>query len=220
MRKYIVEIERVPSLEDYSVDLLPDTVNGEHTMFRISGIDHLVFDKSCMKSFEPAERLIESTHHSSYEQGYRDGAERGKELGRLESTAMTYEEALHDGRKIGMGEIWDAIKMLLTRDENKEYNHEFGGLTTPEIMRKYSPDEVIKALGKISEVDKVDIGDEVEITGKKVVVTRIPEDDPQRIYYIDASGRTYANNAYAEFKKTGRHFPIEDLLGQMEVAKE
>ena len=217
MSKYIVEIERVPSLEDYSADLRPDTVNGEHTMFRISGIDHLVFDKSCMKSFEPVEALIDSTHHSSYEQGYRDGVERGKELGRLESTAMTYEEALHDGRKIGRGEIWDAIKMLLTRDENKEYNYEFGGLTTPEIMRKYSPDEVIKALGKISEVDKVDIGDEVEIAGKKVVVTRIPENDGQRIHYIDASGRTYANNAYAEFKKTGRHFPIAELLVTMGV---
>lgn len=217
MSKYIVEIERVPSLEDYSVDLRPDTVNGEHTMFRISGIDHLVFDRSCLKNFKHAEELIEEVHDSSYEQGYREGAERGKEIGRLESTAQTYEEALHDGRKIGMGEIWDAIKMLLTRDENKEYNHEFGGLTTPEIMRKYSPDEVIKALGKISEVDKVDIGDEVEITGKKVVVTRIPEDDPQRIHYIDASGRTYANNAYAEFKKTGRHFPIAELLVTMGV---
>lgn len=73
MSKYIVEIERVPSLDDYSVDLRPDTVNGEHTMFRISGIDHLVFDKSCMKSFEPVEALIDSTHHISYEQGYRDG---------------------------------------------------------------------------------------------------------------------------------------------------
>ncbi len=217
MSKYIVEIEHVPSLEDYSVDLRPDTVNGEHTMFRISGIDHLVFDMSCMKSFEPAERLIETTHHSSYEQGYRDGTERGKEIGRLESTAKTYEEALHDGRKIGRSEIYDAIKMLITRDANQEYNHEFGGQTTPEIMRKYSPDEVIKALGKISEVDKVDIGDEVEIAGKKVVVTRIPENDPQRIHYIDATGRTYANNSYDDFKKTGRHFPIEDLLGQMEV---
>lgn len=43
------------------------------------------------------------------------------------------------------------------------------------------------------------------------------QDDPQRIYYIDASGRTYANNAYAEFKKTGRHFPIAELLVSMGV---
>jgi hypothetical protein len=170
-----------------------------------------------MKSFEPVEALIDSTHHSSYEQGYRDGAERGKEIGRLESTAKTYEEALHDGRKIGRSEIWDAIKMLLARDANQEYNHEFGGLTTPEIVSKYSPDEIIKKLGKISEIDKVQIGDEVELAGKKVVITRIPENDPQRIHYIDASGRTYANNAYDEFKKTGRHFPIAELLVCMGV---
>ena len=217
MSRYIIEIERVPTRDDYSVDLRADTVNGEHTMFRISGIDHLVFDRSCLKNFEHAEELIEKVHNSSYEQGYREGAERGKEIGRLESTAQTYEEALHDGRKIGRGEIWDAIKMLLARDTNQEYNHEFGGLTTPEIMSKYSPDEVIKKLGKISEVDKVDIGDEVEIAGKKVVVTRIPENDPQRIHYIDASGRTYANNAYEEFTKTGRHFPIAELLVSMGV---
>jgi hypothetical protein len=217
MSKYIVEIERVPSLEDYSVDLRPDTVSGEHTMFRISGIDHLVFDKSCMKSFEPAESLIDSTHHSSYEQGYRDGVERGKELGRLESTAKTYEEALHDGRKIGRGEIWDAIKMLLTRDANQEYNHEFGGLTTPEIMSKYSIGQFLEMLNRGKDGSWLRVGDEVELAGKKVLVTRIPENDPQRIHYIDASGRTYANNSYDDFKKTGRHFPIEDLLGQMEV---
>ena len=217
MSKYIVEIERVPSLEDYSVDLRPDTVNGEHAMFRISGIDHLVFDKSCMKSFEPAESLIDSTHHSSYEQGYRDGVERGKEIGRLESTAQTYEEALHDGRKIGRGEIWDAIKMLLTRDANQEYNHEFGGLTTPEIMSKYSIGQFLEMLNRGKDGFWLRVGDEVELAGKKVLVTRIPENDPQRIHYIDASGRTYANNSYDDFKKTGRHFPIEDLLGQMEV---
>ena len=217
MSKYIIEIERVPTLEDYSVDLLPDTVNGEHTMFRISGIDHLVFDKSCMKSFEPAERLIESTHHSSYEQGYRDGVERGKELGRLESTAMTYEEALYDGRKIGRSEIWDAIKMLLARDANQEYNHEFGGLTTPEIMAKYSIGQFLEMLNRGKDGFWLRVGDEVELAGKKVLVTRIPENDPKRIHYIDASGRTYANNSYDDFKKTGRHFPIEDLLGQMEV---
>lgn len=217
MSKYIVEIEHVPSLEDYSVDLRPDTVNGEHAMFRISGIDHLVFGRSCLKNFKHAEELIEEVHDRSYEQGYREGAERGKEIGHLESAAQTYEEALHDGRKIGRGEIWDAIKMLLTRDANQEYNHEFGGLTTPEIMRKYSPDEVIKKLGKISEIDKVQIGDEVELAGKKVVVTMIPEDDPKRIHYIDASGHTYANNAYVKFKKTGRHFPIAELLVSMGV---
>ena len=217
MSKYVVEIERVPSLEDYSVDLRADTIIGEHTMFRISGIDHLVFDKSCMKSFEPAERLIESTHHSSYEQGYRDGVERGKELGRLESTAMTYEEALYDGRKIGRSEIWDAIKMLLARDANQEYNHEFGGLTTPEIMAKYSIGQFLEMLNRGKDGFWLRVGDEVELAGKKVLVTRIPENDPKRIHYIDASGRTYANNSYDDFKKTGRHFPIEDLLGQMEV---
>ena len=210
MKKYIVEIEFIHGIVETE----------EQSLFRICGIDHLVFDKSCLDNLEPLERVIAKTHEEAYKMGYEEGFERGKEIGRLESTAQTYEEALHDGREIGRGEIWDAVKMLLIRDENKEYNHEFGGLTTPEIMRKYSPDEIIKKLGKISEIDKVQIGDEVELAGKKVVITRIPENDPQRIHYIDASGRTYANNAYAEFKKTGRHFPIEDLLGQMEVPKE
>lgn len=217
MSKYIVEIERVPSLEDYSLDLRPDTVNGEHTMFRISGIDHLVFDKSCIKSFEPVEALIDSTHHSSYEQGYRDGVERGKELGRLESTAKTYEEALHDGRKIGRGEILDAIKMLLTRDENKEYNHEFGGLTAPEIISKYSPEEVFKRLGKIMEfVNEVRVGDEVqfESSEKRFVITRIQDG---LISGFSADGNQFCDKNPKKWVKTGRHFPIEDLLGQMEV---
>lgn len=218
MGKFIVEIERIPSMKDYADDLRPESAVGEFSLFRISGIDHFAFDITCLNNFEPVESMIAETHHSSYEQGYRDGVERGRELGRLESTAQTYEEALLDGRRIGRGEIWDAIKLLLTRDANQEYNHEFGGLTTTEIMSKYYPSDVIKALGKTMEItNEVRVGDEVEIAGKQVLVTRIPENDPKRIHYIDGSGRTYANNCYAEFKKTGRHFPIEDILGQMEV---
>ena len=207
MNKYIVEIEFINGIVDTE----------EQSLFRICGIDHLVFDKSCLDNLEPVERVITKTHEEAYKIGYEKGFERGKEIGRLESTAQTYEEALYDGRKIGRGEIWDAIKMLLTRDANQEYNHEFGGLTTPEIMAKYSIGQFLEMLNRGKDGSWLRVGDEVDLAGKKVLVTRIPENDPQRIHYIDASGRTYANNSYDDFKKTGRHFPIEDLLGQMEA---
>lgn len=207
MSKYIVEIERVPSLEDYSVDLRPDTVNGEHTMFRISGIDHLVFDKSCMKSFEPVEALIDSTHHSSYEQGYGEGVERGKEIGRLESTAKSFQEGLLEGEKAGVAKACENFILFAKTC----------GIVTSESAATFSADLIASLNGK--RTDRiVRVGDEVEFldSKKKVIVTHIPKDDPQRIHYLDKHGKTYANNSNSEFKRTGRHFPIEDMLKEME----
>lgn len=207
MKKYIVEIEFVHGIVETE----------EQSLFRICGIDHLVFDKSCLDNLEPVERVIAKTHEEAYKMGYEEGFKRGKEIGRLESTAQTYEEALHDGRKIGRSEIWDAIKMLLTRDANKEYNHEFGGLTTPEIVSKYSPEEVIKRLGKIMEfVNEVRVGDEVqfESSEKRFVITRIQDG---LISGFSADGNQFCDKNPKKWVKTGRHFPIEDLLGQMEV---
>lgn len=166
------------------------------------------------------------------EEAYQSGVQAGQ----FAATGESYSQGLKDGYKIGFDDgkkgfheydyqngldtAWNAVKILLDRDERKEYNYEFAGLTASEIIHQFPVDEVIARLKTQLDSTFLCAGDEVEIGGKKVVVTRVPEDDPGRFCYIDHEGRTYANNAYEEFKKTGRHFPIEDLLGQMEVPKE
>ena len=153
--------------------------------------------------------------------------QRGVKTGQLAADGKSYADGFADGKKEfheydyqnGLDTAWNAVKILLDRDEREEYNYEFAGLTASEIIHQFPVDEVIARLKTQLDSTFLRAGDEVEIGGKKVVVTRVPEDDPGRFCYIDHEGRTYANNAYEEFKKTGRHFPIEDLLGQMEVPK-
>lgn len=214
--KFIVEIGEI-CVPDCG---LPAIVGDEELLYRIKGFKSLVFDEHGLRKL----KALAPALADSYKKGYDEGFDEGVKAGKLAAEGNSYAEGLADGKKVfheydyqnGLDTAWNAIKLLLDRDDRKEYNFEFCGLTASEIIHQFPVDEVIARLKTQLESTFLCAGDEVEIGGKKVVVTRVPEDDPGRFCYIDHEGRTYANNAYAEFKKTGRHFPIEDLLRQME----
>lgn len=166
-------------------------------------------------SGEMLERVLEIARCTGYNEGVKAGM--------LASSGGAYSEGLRDGA----AECWDWCGKYLPAKEDggaipvEDLRRIFEVEHFGEIFKKYQFSKAKEIVRSYEEsVSQVRIGDEVEIAGKKVLVTRIPENDPQRIHYIDASGRTYANNSYYDFKKTGRHFPIEDLLGQMEESAE
>ena len=154
--------------------------------------------------------------------------QRGVKAGQLAADGKSYADGFADGMKEsheydyqnGLDIAWSAVKILLDRDERKEYNYDFAGLTASEIIHQFPVDEVVARLKTQLDSTFLCVGDEVEIGGQNVIITKIPENDPARFCYINREGSTYANNAYAEFKKTGRHFPIAALLEQMEATDE
>lgn len=163
-------------------------------------------------SGEMLERVLEIARCTGYNEGVKAGM--------LASSGGAYSEGLRDGAV----ECWAWCGKYLPAKEDggaipvEDLQRIFEVEHFGEIFKKHQFSKAKEIVRSYEEsVSQVRIGDEVEIAGKKVLVTRIPENDPQRIHYIDATGRTYANNAYEEFKKTGRHFPIAELLVSMGV---
>lgn len=174
--------------------LLPETdqpafVEDKDILYRIKGFKSLVFDKHGLNKLK------------SYSEKY-------EKVELLVAKAKGYHN--------GLDMAWAAVKILLDRDDRQEYNYEFAGLTAKEIIRKFPVDEVVARIKTQIFATFLSVGDEVVIGGLKAIVTRIPKDDPGRFCYIDKEGKTYSNNAYAEFEKTGRNFPVADLLKQAE----
>lgn len=199
--KFIIEISEV-LLPEYDQ---PTFVEDKDILYRIKGFKSLVFDKhglnklkSYSEKYEKVELLVAKA------KGYKEGIEQGM-------------KAFHPyDYHNGLDKAWAAVKILIDRDDRQEYNYEFAGLTAKEIVRQFPVDEVVARLKSQISATFLSVGDEVVIGGLKAIVTRIPKDDPGRFCYIDKEGKTYSNNAYAEFEKTGRNFPVADLLKQVE----
>lgn len=199
--KFIIEISEV-LLPEYDQ---PTFVEDKDILYRIKGFKSLVFDKyglNKLKSYSEKYGKVELLRAKA--KGYKEGIEQGI-------------KAFHPYDYLnGLDMAWAAVKILIDRDDRQEYNHEFAGLTAKEIIRQFPVDEVVARLKTQISATFLSVGDEVVIGGLKAIVTRIPKDDPGRFCYIDKEGKTYSNNAYAEFEKTGRNFPVADLLKQVE----
>lgn len=195
--KFIIEISEVllPEIDQ------PAFVDDKDLLYRIKGFKSLVFDNHGLNKLKPYNENGEKADLIvAMAKGYKEGLE-----------AFHLYDYQH-----GLDTAWNSVKILLDMDDRQEYNHAFAGLTAKEIVRQYPVDEVVARLKSRLSAIYLSVGDEVKIGSNKVVVTRVPEDDPCRFSYIDSDGRTYANNAYAEFEKTGHNYPIADILKQME----
>lgn len=110
-------------------------------------------------------------------------------------------------------EVWDFVSKLVWSFGDKEIlgmgiAHAVRDMTYQEAKAKYEEWK--------NQKEEIRVGDEVEISGTIGIVTRVPYLDEERVHYIAKSGTVYCNNAYAEIKKTGRHFDgVEELLKKM-----
>lgn len=116
-------------------------------------------------------------------------------------------------------EVWEFVRCIMVMNANKYREcFDIDDITDDDFACKYTYQEAKKIYGEWKkEKNKIRVGDEVEIAGTIGIVTKVPYLDEERVHYIGKSGATYCNNAYAEIKKTGRHFDeIEELLKKME----
>lgn len=114
-------------------------------------------------------------------------------------------------------EVWGFVRKIVVEMECSERYDCFGDDNEAFVIGAYSYKEVKEKYETWKKSkDEIRVGDEVEICGTIGIVTKVPYLDEERVHYIAKSGATYCNNAYAEIKKTGRHFDeIEELLKKM-----
>lgn len=212
--RYIIEIEEV----------CPAMLNdGSDALYRIKGFRSLVFDKYGLNMLKKLEPALAEVYRNGYEAAFDDGVKAGK----LAAEGNSYAEGLADGRKefhlydyqAGLDKAWAAVRLLLKRDKYQEYNHEFAGLTAPEIICSFPVDEVVKRLEATEKEPRLRVGDEVqfESSEKRFVITEISNG---LISGFAADGSQFCDKNAEKWKPTGRHFPIADLLKQMEGGNE
>ena len=113
-------------------------------------------------------------------------------------------------------EVWDLAQKLCEMNQDQWVSC-FGADERFKTPSDYNYQEAKAKYDEwAKEKSRIRVGDEVEIVNIIGVVIRVPKHDEQRVHYITKSGTVYCNNAYAEIKKTGRHFDeIEELLKKM-----
>lgn len=202
-----------PSFNLYRIEGFNSLVFDDFGIQKLLPYDAKTIDEIRSKAYENGRHdamiLCEEESTAAYEKGLMNGRkeatesltqdrideayQRGVKAGQLAADGKSYADGFADGKKEfheydyqnGLDTAWNAIKILLGRDDRKEYNFEFCGLTASEIIHQFPVDEVIARLKTQLDSTFLCAGDEVEIGGKKVVVTRVPEDDPGRFCYLD-----------------------------------
>jgi len=154
---------------------------------------------------------LEEIKREEYQRGLNDGGLLDVE----KSISETYDNGFHDG----ITQMWNIVRFIESRPEdggakNYEIRQMFGRYyPATELYKTFSAEEAVHFYGewlnqKVN--SDISIGDEVESTIGKWVVTKIEED---RVFGIDAQGSLH--NDFVQFiTKTGRHFEF-DLLEMM-----
>lgn len=143
--------------------------------------------------------------------GYKTGYDKGYQEGALNPSSIGYEH----GYEAGLNDAWECARKMyyLTDGEKRDI---FGYGATKEIYGRLSAFEAIEKLRDYeANKDKIKVGDEVRLKdlGLIGVVTRLADLEQAACIMFDDGSATWKSVNGA--KKTGRHFPIEDILEQM-----
>ena len=241
--KFIIEIEDVLHIEsDKGLWVEPwYMVNGmEGTWFEDDDLDSLErYDEAdeFMKDYSCG-------HRDGYSQGYRDGAksssggvwdsgyttgygkglqERWKEHKEdCDQCSKGYRQQIEDAYTKGLNDAWECARKIVldTGDgglgvcgRNEVFG--LGDLAYP-IINTHTASEAIEKLREYEvKKDEIKVGDEVRLKdlGLIGVVTRLADLEQAACIMFDDGSATWKSVNCA--KKTGRHFPIEDILEQM-----
>lgn len=218
--RYIIEIEEV----------CPSMLNdGSNALYRIKGFRSLVFDKYGLNMLKKLEPTLAEVYRNGYEAAFDDGVKAGK----LAADGGAYQQGLKDGYEKGESETWDWCGAYIPAKEDG------GAIPIADIQRVFAVDffgEIFKSYSHKEAKQIVDdylskeivtpaVGDEVRYKGnppsKPFVVTRVTVESTG--CFVDGiydNGSVLEDGKYALMEKTGRHFPIEDILRQMEGGNE
>lgn len=120
----------------------------------------------------------------------------------------------------GLDDAWEAARKIVCDDE-LDWNtllHLFNRSNFEGIFGDFSPSEAIDKLKAYEEKQKaeneINVGDEVDWSGDKFIVTRIfqPYDKAEECDGVDMDGCTYHDVLISGLTKTGRHVDITDML--------
>lgn len=150
--------------------------------------------------------------------GYKTGYDKGYQEGALNPSSIGYEH----GYEAGLNDAWECAKKIVldTGDGGLGAcgrNEAFGlGDWAYPIMHTHTVSEAIEKLREYeAKKDEIKVGDEVRLKdlGLIGVVTRLADLEQAACIMFDDGSATWKSVNGA--KKTGRHFPIEDILEQM-----
>ena len=224
--KYIIEVEDKP------FELLSEDGFTSEKLFRVKGFNSLVFDWNGLNMLTPyTEPDIEQIRNEAYGKGHNDGLKVGYE--KLQSLTQeriekayqqAYDTAYKDAEEIyesgkramyqkGLSDAWEAARWLSKTNAGVNFTV-FGMHFTSEIVQKISASEAIEKIRQYEQKkeEQIQVGDEVEATFGKAIVTEVKE---KHVYYFYADG-SYGFDEKEHVTKTGRHFPeIAEVLAKM-----
>ena len=147
---------------------------------------------------------------------YQRGLEEGKK-----ATWELVADASNAEYQKGLNDAWECARKLFSSmadsDIEKAFSTEWnnGGF---HALINLQPQEAIAKLKAYEEKqkaeDKIKVGDEVDWSGDKFIVTRIfqPYDNAEECDGVDMDGCTYHDVLISGLTKTGRHVDITDML--------
>ncbi len=122
----------------------------------------------------------------------------------------------------GLDEAWEAAKKVALYADGgglsiEELNEIFDCATIQQVFRKYTLSEVIaklKAYEKKQKADELKVGDIVDWSGEKYIVSYIYDDGCTDLIYLEC-GSVCESVSPDCFTRTGKHYDITKILEEM-----
>ena len=199
--KFVIEIEDVLHIES-------DKGLWVEPWYMVNGMEGTFFEEDDLDSLE---------RYDGYEgvwAGYKTGYDKGYQEGALNPSSIGYEH----GYEAGLNDAWECARKLVESRSEKEWDElcdMFGVARGRQhmIIANCTASEAIENLRDYeAKKAEIKVGDEV-IDGNEIlfVVTEVHMDTATVMNCVGHSYQLWKSG----LKKTGRHFPIEDILEQM-----
>ena len=212
MSKYIIEIDDDLSFDVQFLQAIGAEPNG------VVRIRHIEFEKLEELNSDYINEHFGELQETAYQRGLEEGKKATWELVADASNAE-YQKGLNDAwecaRKIA--DMWTRIdndELLAIFGITERIGHSaikslFGKQTANEAMLELKAYEE-----KQNAENEIKVGDEVDWSGDKFIVTRIfqPYDKAEECDGVDMDGCTYNDVLISVLTKTGRHVDITDML--------
>lgn len=190
------------------------TILGGGGKYLIKGFNTLCFDDN---GLDRLDRIDRYSAEGVWNAGYKTGYDKGYQEGALNPSSIGYEH----GYEAGLNDAWECARELVHSRAQEEwdimcdlFSVEHGRQC--DIIAKTTASEAIEKLRDYeANKDKIKVGDEVRLKdlGFIGVVTRLADLEQAACIMFDDGSATWKSVNGA--KKTGRHFPIKDILEQM-----
>ena len=156
----------------------------------------------------------------AYKRGINDGSldvkqrvegayQRGLEEGKKATWELVADASNAEYQK-GLNDAWECARKLYLNGACKDLFGEYFNT----FIKNHTAQEAIEKLKAHTHDDEINVGDEVDWSGDKFIVTRIfrPHNNAEECDGVDMDGCTYHDVLISGLTKTGRHVDITDML--------